>query len=55
VRDRPLEHLLSCASGQELVAMGFEPDVAIAGRPSTSDVVPVLRDGAFAALRGMQH
>ncbi|QZY29222.1 2-phosphosulfolactate phosphatase [Nocardioides coralli] len=48
VRARPLENLLACASGRELVEKGFEPDVAIAGRPSTSDVVPVLRDGAFA-------
>lgn len=46
-RGRPLQHLLSCASGLELVAKGFEHDVAIAGRLSTSDLVPVLRDGAF--------
>lgn len=46
-RDRPLQHLLSCASGRELVAKGFEPDVVIAGRVSTTEVVPVLREGAF--------
>ncbi len=46
-RERPLQHLLSCASGRELVDKGFEPDVVIAGRVSTSDVVPVLADGAF--------
>lgn len=46
-RERPLEHLLSCASGRELVAKGFEPDVVIAGRVSTTDVVPTLVDGAF--------
>jgi 2-phosphosulfolactate phosphatase len=46
-RDRPLEHLLSCASGRELVDKGFEPDVVIAGRPNTTDVVPRLEDGAF--------
>ncbi len=46
-RDRPLEHLLSCASGRELVEKGFEPDVVIAGRPNTTDVVPRLEDGAF--------
>ena len=45
--DRPLEHLLACASGRELVAKGFEPDVVIAGRVNTCDVVPRLRDGAF--------
>jgi 2-phosphosulfolactate phosphatase len=47
-RDRPLEHLLSCASGRELVDRGYEPDVVIAGRPNTTDVVPRLQDGAFA-------
>lgn len=46
-RARPLEHLLGCASGRELVAKGFEPDVAIAGRLATSDVVPVMDAGAF--------
>ena len=46
-RDRPLEHLLSCASGRELVDKGYEPDVVIAGRPNTTDVVPRLEDGAF--------
>lgn len=46
--ERPLEHLYSCASGLELAAMGFEHDVAIAGRLDTSDVVPVLAgDGGF--------
>jgi 2-phosphosulfolactate phosphatase len=49
-RDRPLERLLSCASGQELVAQGHEHDVAIAGRLHTSDLVPVLVGGAFPAL-----
>ena len=49
VADRPLDHLYSCASGQELAAKGFEADAAIAGRLSTSDTVPVLVDGAFRA------
>ena len=35
-RTRPLEHLLSCASGRELVEKGFEPDVVIAGRVNTT-------------------
>lgn len=48
-RRRPLEHLLSCASGRELVAKGFEPDVVIAGRISTTGIVPRLEDGAFTA------
>ncbi|HEX6150478.1 2-phosphosulfolactate phosphatase [Nocardioides sp.] len=47
---RPLEHLSSCASGVELTAAGFAHDVAIAGRLHTSDAVPVLRGGAFAAV-----
>lgn len=47
-RTRPLEHLLSCASGRELVEKGFEPDVVIAGRVNTTDVVPRLVEGAFA-------
>lgn len=44
---RPLEGLATCAGGLELAAAGFAHDVAIAGRLHTSDVVPVLRDGAF--------
>lgn len=48
-RERPLEHLLSCASGRELVDKGYEPDVVIAGRPNTTDLVPLLEDGAFTA------
>jgi len=44
---RPLDHLSTCAGGLELAAAGFAHDVAIAGRLHTSDVVPVLRDGAF--------
>ena len=46
---RPLEHLTTCASGVELIAKGFADDVALAGRISTSDVVPVLTQGAFEA------
>lgn len=58
VADRPLEHLLSCASGAELVAKGYEEDVAIAGRPSSSATVPVLSEGAFVDavdLGAVQH
>lgn len=43
------DDLLSCDSGQELVAMGFADDVAIAAEVDVSTVVPVLRDGAFRA------
>ncbi len=45
--ERPLEHLTTCASGRELVEKGFADDVAVAGRLSTSDGVPVLDRGAF--------
>jgi 2-phosphosulfolactate phosphatase len=44
---RPLEALATCAGGLELAAAGFAHDVAIAGRLHTSDVVPVLHEGAF--------
>jgi 2-phosphosulfolactate phosphatase len=42
--------LLACASGRELVARGFERDVEIAAQIDATDLVPVLRDGAFAAV-----
>ncbi|WP_194818390.1 hypothetical protein [Nocardia sp. XZ_19_385] len=36
-----------CASGQELAAIGFGDDVAVAIELETSKAVPVLVDGAF--------
>lgn len=45
--EQPLEHLTTCASGLELIDQGFADDVAIAGRLHTSEVVPVMTDGAF--------
>ncbi|WP_432477831.1 2-phosphosulfolactate phosphatase [Nocardioides sp. GXQ0305] len=50
-RERPLEHLLSCASGRGLVDRGFEPDVVLAGRLDTTDLVPRLEGGAFTPTR----
>lgn len=47
ITERPLDHLLACASGLELVAKGFADDVAIAGRLHASEGVPVLTGGAF--------
>lgn len=41
------DDLVACVSGQELVAMGFPEDVAIAAEADCSTVVPVLDDGAF--------
>jgi 2-phosphosulfolactate phosphatase len=39
----------SCASGLELVTTGFPADVAIAAEINSSEVVPVLQEGAFLA------
>jgi 2-phosphosulfolactate phosphatase len=41
--------LLACASGRELVARGFARDVEIAAQLDATDLVPILRDGAFGA------
>ena len=43
------DDLLACTSGQELVEMGFDQDVAIAAELDASGVVPVLRGAAFVA------
>ncbi len=43
-RDLPLADL---TSGNELIAAGFEEDVAIAGELDASELVPVLRAGMF--------
>lgn len=47
--DDAADAVMSCASGLELVAAGFTADVAIAAEIDSSEVVPVLQDGAFAA------
>ncbi len=39
----------ACASGVELIDAGFEADVEIAAQLDASNVVPLLRDGAFRA------
>jgi 2-phosphosulfolactate phosphatase len=39
--------LEECASGRELVGVGFADDVAMAAELDVSQVVPVLRDGEF--------
>lgn len=41
--------LRDCASGRELIAIGFGDDVAVAGEIGTSSCVPVLEDGRFRA------
>ena len=39
--------LADCASGRELIEIGYADDVRIASQLDTSDAVPILRDGAF--------
>jgi len=51
-RNRLDAMLAECASGRELVAGGFGRDVVMAASLDTSDVVPVLVDGAFAGGMG---
>jgi 2-phosphosulfolactate phosphatase len=41
--------LLDCASGRELAALGRVAEVRLAAQHDVSQVVPVLRDGAFTA------
>ena len=43
--------LLDSRSGRELVELGFGGDIEMAAALDTDDVVPVLRDGVFAADR----
>lgn len=45
------ERLRECASGRELVALGFPHDVAIASELDDSDTVPVLEDRVFRGQR----
>ncbi|WP_231496233.1 2-phosphosulfolactate phosphatase [Nocardioides sp. URHA0032] len=43
------DDLVACASGQELVGIGFAADVDVAAEVDATDVVPVLRGEAFVA------
>jgi 2-phosphosulfolactate phosphatase len=47
VRGDEHDALRACASGQELIASGFEMNVAIAAEVGRSHVVPSLVDGCF--------
>lgn len=47
VRGRELTNLTQCASGRELVALGFRSDVNIAAELHQSSLVPVLSGDAF--------
>jgi len=48
-RDHLQDCLMDCASGRELVALGYARDVQIASELNVSDIVPVLSSGAYAA------
>ncbi|GEP39349.1 hypothetical protein NPS01_30120 [Nocardioides psychrotolerans] len=47
MRDRLPERLLACAGGQELAAVDFAADVAVAAELDVSDVVPLLGADGF--------
>ena len=42
-----LPFIAACSSGRELAMLGYGGDVEIATQLDTSDIAPVLRDGAF--------
>jgi 2-phosphosulfolactate phosphatase len=42
--------LAACASGQELTADGYGPEIAVAAEYGSSTAVPLLVDGAFRAV-----
>jgi 2-phosphosulfolactate phosphatase len=49
VRDRVPEALRTCASGRELIAMGYPGDVDIAAELKRSSAVPILEGYEFVA------
>lgn len=57
-RTRPsnlAETLTNCASGRELIAIGYADDVETAAQLDSSTVVPPLRQGAFICLMYAEH
>ncbi|MDI9902540.1 2-phosphosulfolactate phosphatase [Rhodococcus sp. IEGM 1409] len=51
VSDSYEDRLRACASGRELIVLGFPHDVAIASELDDSDTVPVLEDRVFRGQR----
>ncbi len=47
VADDPSTALRDCSSGRELIALGFDDDVAVAAEVGESVGVPILRQGIF--------
>ncbi|MDH4032648.1 MAG: 2-phosphosulfolactate phosphatase [candidate division Zixibacteria bacterium] len=50
MRTSLLDNLISCASGCELVEMGFAEDVRVAAQLNACTAVPQLIDGAYHAV-----
>jgi len=44
------ERLLTCSSGKELIERDFKDDIELAAELDVSDCVPLLVDGAYAAI-----
>ena len=51
--ERDLQSLcLQCASGKELIAMGYESDIPVIAELNVDDAVPVLENGAYVGFEG---
>jgi len=48
---RLAEVLMTCGSGKQLVAMGFEADIPLIAELDADDVAPMLRDGAYRRIK----
>jgi len=46
-KDGLLWRFENCASGKELISMGYRMDIAVCAEVDADDCVPMLRDGAF--------
>ncbi len=50
LKDNLPEEIKKCSSGKELIEMGFEKDVELAGHLNISNNVPVLKDMTYVGL-----